>query len=58
MDRGGNYRDGSGAGVFNFNRNWAGGNANNSFRSVLSLTLWVRGSKKIFSQNTKSEVYD
>ena len=36
VNRGGNYRDGSGAGVFNFNRNWAGGNTNNSFRSVLS----------------------
>ena len=54
MDRGGNYRDGSGAGVFNFNRNWAGGNANNSFRSVLSLKLWINDSQTMFFFKTQS----
>lgn len=58
VNRGGNYNNGTNAGVFNFNRTNAGGWTNNSFRSVLSLTLWVRGSKKIFFQNTKPEVYD
>ena len=36
VDRGGYYRDGSGAGVFYFARYWAGGYASGSFRSVLS----------------------
>ena len=54
VDRGGNYNNGSGAGVFNFNRNNGWGNTNNSFRSVLSaVKLWIKGSKKIFFQNTK-----
>ena len=34
--RGGYCRDGSGAGVFNFGRYWAGGGASDSFRSVLT----------------------
>ena len=34
--RGGNYNNGTNAGVFNFNRTNAGGWTNNSFRSVLS----------------------
>ncbi len=58
MDRGGNYRDGSGAGVFNFNRNWAGGNANNSFRSVLSLKLWINDSQTMFFSKHKVGVFD
>ena len=37
VDRGGNYNNGSGTGVFNFNRNNGWGNTANSFRSVLSL---------------------
>ena len=36
VGRGGYYRDGSGAGVFNFSRNWAGGGTVYSFRSVLT----------------------
>ena len=55
MDRGGNYNNGSNAGVFNFNRNNGWGNTANSFRSVLSaVKLWIKDSQKMFFQNTKS----
>ena len=41
--------------MFTFNRNNAGGWTNNSFRSVLSaVKLWIKDSKKVFFQNTKT----
>ena len=37
--RGGNFNNGSNAGLFYFNNNTGGTNANNGFRPVLSATL-------------------
>ena len=37
--RGGNYNNGTNAGVFNFNNNNGNDNSNNSFRPVLAVSV-------------------
>ena len=46
--RGGNYNNGSNAGLFNFNNNDGGANENKSFRSVLWGALWYTKKSKGF----------